>query len=439
MISIRLKIGDRKYWAITLLLLIVVVHGYVLLQPEQGSVPAFAFSVSPAPSSSQTDQEPLFRTDFVSSSIDDYVHSSSIAPLPDGGLIAVWFAGSREGAPDVDIRGARFDPSSQSWSHEFTLISREATGVSLNRYINKLGNPVIALGPDNRLWLFYVSTSVGGWGTSAINTMFSDDCGTSWSPPKRLVTSPFFNLSTLVRNSPVFHQDGSIGLPVYHESLGKFAEYLHLSPDGEILDKFRNSKGRHSLQPTNVPLSEDSAVALMRNAGRSPGKVLASFTADRGQTWTESAPVDPWNPNSALAAVTAQRGDEILVVLNNLQAGRHRLSLYQTDSDLHPWRLVKILDESPTQDGQQVPLEDFRPTISNELLFAASHVHGDRLQAFLLHLERRACTDTRGCEFEYEYPSLITSTNGLFHVVYSWNNSLIKHVTFNRAWLERKQ
>src|SRR3546814_6773369 len=64
--------------------------------------------------------------------------------------------------------------------------------------------------------------------------MYSDDLGKTWSTPRQLITTPFLNISTLVRNAPVFHQDGTIGLPVYHEFLGKFAEYLYISPNGEV-------------------------------------------------------------------------------------------------------------------------------------------------------------------------------------------------------------
>ncbi|RZA23762.1 MAG: hypothetical protein EOP02_14485, partial [Proteobacteria bacterium] len=195
-----------------------------------------------------------FSSRFVSSQLTDFVHSSSVTAMPDGGLMAVWFAGSREGAADVQVRTARFDPRTDEWGAEQVLATRESTRDGTQRYIRKLGNPVIALGPDNRLWMFYVSVSVGGWATSAINLMVSDDLGSSWSAPRQLVTSPFFNISTLVRAAPVFHADGSIGLPVYHEFMGKFAEYLYLSAEGEVVDKFRISRGKHSLQPTIVPL-----------------------------------------------------------------------------------------------------------------------------------------------------------------------------------------
>lgn len=50
---------------------------------------------------SGTGQAPRYSSRFVSSQLDDFVHSSSITALPDGDLAAVWFAGSREGAADV--------------------------------------------------------------------------------------------------------------------------------------------------------------------------------------------------------------------------------------------------------------------------------------------------------------------------------------------------
>ncbi len=158
--------------------------------------------------------------------MDDYVHAAALTQLSEDTLLSVWFAGSREGAADVQIRGAHFDVSEETWQDEFVLATRESTQQGLSRYVRKLGNPVVALAPDQRLWLFYVSVSIGGWGGSAINAMHSEDMGETWSEPRRLVTSPFFNISTLVRGAPVFHDDGSIGLPVYHEFIGKFAEYL---------------------------------------------------------------------------------------------------------------------------------------------------------------------------------------------------------------------
>ena len=44
---------------------------------------------------------------------------------------------------------------------------------------------------------------------------------------------------------------------------------------------------------------------------------------------------------------------------------------------------------------------------------------------FLVNLDQRVCEET-GCNFEYEYPYFIKSGDGLYHLVYSWNNTFIK-------------
>ena len=271
------------------------------LHPDR---PVSGFSVSAAVDQQGVNaQAPFYSSRFASSDLEEFVHASSVTALPDGGLMAVWFAGSREGAADVQVRGARYDTETAEWGDELVLATRESTQSATQKYIRKLGNPVIALAPDNRLWLFYVSVSVGGWAGSAINAMYSDDLGKNWSAPQQLITTPFLNISTLVRNAPIFHQDGTIGLPVYHEFLGKFAEYLYISPTGSVIDKSRISRGKHSLQPTVVPMDERNAVAMLRYAGDTFHKVLASRTEDAGQTWSEPYPLDPANPNSSLAAV----------------------------------------------------------------------------------------------------------------------------------------
>ncbi|KAE9647834.1 hypothetical protein EJA70_03900 [Pseudomonas sp. PB103] len=379
---------------------------------------------------------PMYSSRFVSSELNDFVHSSSVTSLPGGDLMAVWFAGSREGAADVQIRTARYDAKTAEWGAEQVLATRESTRDGTRRYIRKLGNPVIALAPDQRLWMFYVSVSVGGWATSAINVMVSDDLGRNWTAPRQLITSPFFNISTLVRAAPVFHADGSIGLPVYHEFMGKFAEYLYLSADGAVVDKFRISRGKHSLQPTIVPLDGRRAVAMLRYAGDTHHRVLASRTEDAGQTWSEPYPLEPANPNSSLAAV-GTHDNGLLVALNDLQDGRFKLSLYGTDANLNDWRSVIELDQSPDPLGQPFAPEAYKAIISEGFRASSGARRLPLEQRFLSNLDYRVCKP-QGCDFEYEYPYFSRGTDGLYHLVYSWNNTFIKHVSFNEAWLEER-
>ena len=76
--------------------------------------------------------------------------------------------------------------------------------------------------------------SFGGWAGSSVNYMISTYGGGSYGPVHRLTTSPFFNVSTLVRGDPVPMTEGVIALPAYHEFIGKHAKLLMLSPDGSL-------------------------------------------------------------------------------------------------------------------------------------------------------------------------------------------------------------
>jgi len=351
--------------------------------------------------------------------------------------MAAWFAGSQEGAADVQIRFATFDGRTGQWSQERVLVTREATEQAVHKPIRKLGNPVIAYSPERRLWLFYVSVSVGGWAGSAINAMYSDDLGKTWSPPRQLVTTPFLNLSTLVRSAPVFHEGGSIGLPIYHEFLGKFAEYLFLGPDGQVLDKARMGKGNDSLQPTIVAQSGKEAVALIRYAGEGVRRVMASRTTDAGRNWSEQVPLEPSNPNSSLAAVGRPNG-KILVALNDLDRGRYRLTLYETDAKLQDWRLLEHIDESPDPWGDPV-----RPEVFSARIAAAWRaVDAQQLRRlgpqFLADVREHMCNADQ-CRFDYEYPYLVRDAAGVYHLVYSWNDTFIKHVSFTDTWVEARE
>lgn len=374
---------------------------------------------------------PRMRCNFASSAPGRFVHAASIAALPDGRLLASWFGGSREGARDVKIYGAWFHPQQGDWGAEQVLASRPGTEQAVQRTIRKLGNPVVSQAPDGKLWLFYVSVSVGGWAGSAINATYSQDGGLSWSMPRRLITSPFLNISTLVKGTPIFYRDGSIGLPVYHEFLGKFAELLRLSGDGQVLDKIRISHGKHSLQPVIVPADKDNATALMRYAGAPPKRMLASHSNDGGKHWPVPHATGLANSNSAVTATRLADGS-ILGVMNDTEDGRHKLGLLRSKDEGEQWQLVKRLEGYPQWEGKQIPPADYQPLLEQAFLQCGDVEDWHEYRQLL---DERVCEDG-SCRFIYDYPYMIQAGDGDFHLVYTWNKSYIKHLQFNQAWLD---
>jgi len=329
-------------------------------------------------------KEPVFEAHWVSNNETNEAHSASIA-ITDGKPVAVWYGGTEEGHRDVAIFSSSFD---RKWSSPLVIADRYSTEQALGRYIRKVGNPNLYSWPDGRLGLYYVSVSIGGWAASSINYMESIDQGVQWTSPIRLVTSPFLNISTLVRTKGLPLSDGGVQLPVYHEFLGKFSETLTLSSDLTVMDKVRISRGKYSLQPAITNLDESSAIGLLRYSGDPPGRVLSVFSEDSGAHWSTPVRTELPNPDSAVSIINLENG-YLLLALNDLEDGRHRLSLAMGSAD--EWTIVKVLEEE---------------TATN-----------------LDH------------EYEYSYPSMTIDADGFIHLVYTWNQKRIKHLRFNREWL----
>ncbi len=366
----------------------------------------------------------------------DMVHSASITELPDGRLFATWFGGSREGARDVAIYGAYFSPEAQEWSTATALITPESTQKALGRYIKKLGNPVVMRLANDRLALFYVSVSIGGWATSQLNMALSDDSGHSWHSTQRLVTSPFFNLSTLVKGTPYLYEDGSIALPVYHEMAGKFGELLRISENGRVLSKTRLTEGREAIQPVLLPYNAHDAIALLRDTGdQAPFNAVMTTSGSSGHDWSNAENTTFANPNSALAGVVLDCG-RILSVANDTSEERNRLTLLVSNDKGRSWHpILRIEDDSKNGTApRRVPKEEFVSALLGSM--TSEGLNDEQQQRFLDSATSALCTES-GCRFRYDYPYLIKSSDGTIHLVYTWNKSYIKHRAFSQEWLSQ--
>ena len=319
------------------------------------------------------------------------VHAASLIALNDGTLRAFWFAGSREGASDVVINSAVFDPHAGLWSAPTVIIDRVGAEKGLARYIAKLGNPVPSRMSDGRLQLFFVTVSIGGWAGSSISTMISADEGLTWTRPERLITSPLLNLSTLVKSPALQFSDGRLGLPAYHEWIGRFGEFLRVETT-QVIDKRRMSSGRGAIQPVILVNNPQTATALFRQT-RSSGQaknIPVSLTQNAGQSWQQSEDLAIANPNSALAGLTLKNGIRLLA-LNNIEAGRYRLVLLMKQAQTEQWQVIQVLE-----DDEALPNEQRK---------------------------------------EFSYPYLVSADGKDAHLVYTWDRKKIRHIHFSSTWL----
>lgn len=322
------------------------------------------------------------------------VHAASLIALKDGGIRAFWFAGSREGARDVVINSAVFDPKAGLWTAATVAIDRVGAEKGLARYIAKLGNPMPSRMADGRLQLFFVTVSIGGWAGSSISTMISDDEGLTWSQAQRLISSPLLNISTLVKSPALSFSDGRLGLPAYHEWIGRFGEFLRVDAT-QVIDKRRMSSGRGAIQPvifTNSPQDATAYFRQTRSAGL-PKVIPASMTSDAGQTWQVSQDLAIANPNAAVAGLTLKNGIRLLA-LNNIEVGRARLVLLMKLPQSDQWQIVQTLE-----DDEALPNDQRK---------------------------------------EFSYPYLISSDGNDAHLAYTWDRKKIRHVHYSSAWLKRE-
>lgn len=353
-----------------------------------GTAPSFR--VRP-PIVNAEDRRPFFAEELITPPRQTGVaHAGSLCELPDGKLAAVWYAGSKEAAPDVAVYlSVRSAGNEQGWSEPRVVADPVSTSKELGRLVRKVGNPVIFCDSDERLWLIYVTMPFGGWSGSSLNLKTSLDSGTTWSESKRLTLSPFFNVSELVRNNPIPLENGGFAVPIYHECMTVFPEMLRIytDPSGRDMMSWQKTKmaaTRGLIQPTIVAWSRHSATVFYRSTSERKAIALAT-TKDAGATWSEPAYLDLPNPNSALNALLLPEG-RILMAFNDSTSSRENLRLAVSNDQGAHWTRIATLEDTPNR--------------------------------------------------EFSYPYMIRDRSGRAHVVYTWQRQCIKHVTFNDAWIE---
>lgn len=219
----------------------------------------------------------------------------------------------------------------------------------------------------------------GGWSTSALNHRVSADGGASWSRAKRLVTAPFFNLSTLARTQPVPLLDGGFALPSYHELFTKHGEMLRLDAQGRVLDKERMPGGGPLLQPAVAPIPEKGEfLALLRNAGPKPRRIAVAVLRDGEGRWFARPYLALPNPDSSVALLRLSDG-RLLLACNPLPDGRRKLSLFLSSDFGRNWLEAFSVEDGPEEGG------------------------------------------------EFSYPSLLRDREGMIHLAYTWNRRKIAH------------
>lgn len=321
-------------------------------------------------------------------------HASTLVELKNGDVMAAWFAGTREGAPDVKIYGARLHKG--EWSAPAVLA--QADGVAC-------WNPVLFHTHDGRLWLYYkYGTHPSTWKGARI---WSKDEGRTWGKVEYLpdgILGP-------IKDKPLVLPDGTIVSGSSVEN-GKWNAWIERSADnGKTWTKFgpitvpanedvpgktalaaeqvKQGPERNGVHTKVYPPSQSTVGIIQPSVVWMTGKHLRFFARSRtraaeiavadsfddGKTWTQAHFIDVPNPNSGIDAVRMKDG-RIVLAFNDSYNERTPLNLAVSRDGTH-FRIFKTLEDGPGQ---------------------------------------------------YSYPAIIQATDGELLITYTWRRESIKFV-----------
>lgn len=309
-------------------------------------------------------------------------HASTVVELRGGDLLAAWFGGKEEGAPDVAIWGSR--RTAGQWSEPFELLREPHVPT---------WNPVLFHTRDGRLWLYYkFGPSPETW---SAGRRWSGDGGKTWSAPEHLPAG----LYGPIRAKPLVLEDGTIVSGTSVESYHTWAAWIERSTDGGAtwtrigpitVRRHNESQAAASsaadsgtggddqtygiIQPSVIALGGKHLRLYARSTSQI-GRISVADSFDAGLHWTQAQPLDLPNPNSGIDAL-ALRDGRVVLVFNNSAQRRTPLNLALSTDGLH-FRIFRTLEDQPG---------------------------------------------------EYSYPALIQSADGDLEITYTWNRKRICYV-----------
>jgi len=307
-------------------------------------------------------------------------HAATIAETPDG-LIAAWFGGLKERHKDVCVY------TSHNVNGKWTDPVKVADGIVNDTLRYACWNPVLYQVPGGDLLLFYkIGPNVAGW-KGWMKT--SKDYGKTWGEAVALpdgVIGP-------VKNKPVLI-DGKLFCPSSTEGDGWRVHFDVTDDNGKTWSKIgpiNDGKEWVTIQPSILTYPDGKLQILCRTRNCVVGE---SWSEDRGKTWSAFKATSLPNNNSGTDAVTLQDGRQLLVYNHvkppvGLTKGARTPLNVAVSKDGKKWFASLVLEDSPIS--------------------------------------------------QYSYPSVIQSSDGMVHIVYTWRRQKIKYVKVDPSKLEMKE
>ena len=264
------------------------------------------------------------------------LHSSSLVQTKRG-VMALFFAGSREGAADVKIYQSFYDAQNNEWSKAQSILDAKTLSKMSGKFIKKLGNPLAFEDINGKVHFFVVGVSLGGWATSKVYQLeFDKNLKPKFKGELKL--GAFLNFSHLVRTPAIVLDEGGFILPLYHELARKYALLGFFDEEANLLYTKRINTLKNQLQPSLLAHNVGGAVCLafFRNHKSYENAAFLQHCGGRGTSWQEPIKTNlkSYDSSSVLGLIFVDYKDfkrsEVLLVHNDggKENPRSKLSLF---------------------------------------------------------------------------------------------------------------
>jgi predicted neuraminidase len=238
---------------------------------------------------------------------------------------------------------------------------------------------VLYTGQDGRIWFFYLVMYGGTWDDCKVHCRISGDAGKTWGEEMTIINRKGF----AIRNRPITLKNGTFLLPAANEMFYTPLFILTRNDFRTIKKTGTNLRDEGGLdQPAVVQLSDDSVLAFFRST-QVKGIIMKSVSTDGGLVWSNPEPTEFPNPEAALSLERLRNGNLVLAY-NDSPRSRYPLTVAMSADDGKTWPWKRDIETDP---------------------------------------------------FEFSYPCVIQSSDGLIHVSYTYKRNNIKYATFNEAWI----
>mmetsp|Transcript_24149 Transcript_24149/g.47488 ORF Transcript_24149/g.47488 Transcript_24149/m.47488 type:complete len:367 (+) Transcript_24149:68-1168(+) len=322
-------------------------------------------------------------------------HAVSLEQLPDGTLVAAWFAGLHEQASGLAIVSSRLPAGSQAWTNTTVVSERDG-------YANQ--NPLLFY--DNTTGILHLwhtqAKPNSGESEAEIYHLSSTDGGVGWTGSTRY----FDQKGVFTRNRIIRRRDQTLLWPFYStasEANGKDPMFAWTSsktvPDSGFGWKshIMDQGGERLEQPTcwYQPHDKSKVECYFRDCNQK--HIYRAESTDDGKSFTKPIQTDLKNPGSAIEGFPLSNGDLVLIFNPTTDDVRDPLSAGISKDDGKTW-VHKDVQNGPSG----------------------------------------ANSTEKG---EFAYPTVLQTPDGNIHAMYTYGPSgvgqakTIKYVRFTEKWV----